>query len=76
MLLSCGVGEDSFFFFLLCRNTVYSNDRQEAVAARGESSQVGAGQVNTPPLVILRRRPPRCWHQGGSTRPPRPPVPN
>lgn len=35
---------------MLCRNTVYSNDRQEAVAARGEGSQVGAGQVSTAPL--------------------------
>ena len=34
-----------FFFPVLCRNTGYSNDRQEAVAARGEGSQVGAGQV-------------------------------
>ena len=35
---------------MLCRNTVYSNDRQEAVVARGEGSQVGAGQVSTAPL--------------------------
>ena len=33
------------FFQVLCRNTVYSNDRQEEVAARGEGSQAGAGQV-------------------------------
>ena len=43
--------EKTLFFFLLCRNTVYSNYRHEAVAARGEgwAGQVGAGQVNTPP---------------------------